>query len=94
MQEKLQDSPNKAAATAWPMFFYPPNEYDPTDMFQGLLRGELLVYVRPLLLRLPSADLRFRLSNMFTPDHLVGTSQMVMPATPAWAMSSWQTWNT
>lgn len=46
VKQKLREAPNKASTTAWPTFFYPKGEYDPEDITKGLLRNELLVYVR------------------------------------------------
>ena len=48
------------------VLLYTPDEYDPADMFQGLLHGKLLVYVRLLHLKGLSADLGFRHSSKFT----------------------------
>ncbi|KAF8522529.1 hypothetical protein JB92DRAFT_3110608 [Gautieria morchelliformis] len=44
VREKLRAAPNLASTTSWPRFFYPKDRYNPTDIAEGLLRGELLAY--------------------------------------------------
>ena len=49
IKEKLRATPNHASTSSWPRFFYPRDQFDPSDLDIGLLRGELLLYVRGTL---------------------------------------------
>ncbi|KIJ32200.1 hypothetical protein M422DRAFT_184918 [Sphaerobolus stellatus SS14] len=44
-----------ASTAAWPLFFYPKGEYDPEDLYKGILRGELILWAYKAIFLGPSA---------------------------------------
>ena len=73
-------------------FFYPPGQYDPNDLFVGLLRGELLVYVSDTSFNDLLVHILFcRLSNTSTSDLAAGRKMMAAPEAPVLATPSLQT---
>lgn len=92
IQQRLRESPNHASTKVFPRFFYPPGQYDPNDLFVGLLRGELLVYVSDTSFNDLLVHILFcRLSNTSTSDLAAGRKMMAAPEAPVLATPSLQT---
>ena len=47
VKDKLRSNSNLAPTNIWPRFFYPRDTFDAADLWDGLLRSEILVLVSP-----------------------------------------------